>query len=223
MRFFLFLAIFFASTAGHAQEWLLYLVAWRGDQTTDWLQNAIVEAVEGGVTVVQLDERELTEAEYVQFGTELHKRLEPFGVPLIINSRVDIAQAIGAEGVHFMKIDEEEINKARERLGPDAILGVSADSLEEITEDYDVTYYSLGPVFPSKTHPEIVPLGLDGIREARRLTQKALIGVGGIRKSNAAEVISAGADGIVVVSAILGADDPKEAASELRTIVEEAR
>ncbi len=202
-------------------DYSLYLVTdrrWAGERS---LAEIVRAAVAGGVTCVQLREKNLDTREFIRMAEELLGVLKPARVPLIINDRVDVALAAGADGVHLGQIDMP-IAVAR-RLGPPGwVIGVSAESLADAVaaEQAGADYIGVSPVFATPTKTDTAPpLGLDGLRAIRAAVQTSLVAIGGIHSGNAAEVITAGADGLAVVSAILAADDPQAAAQELRNII----
>jgi len=147
------------------------------------------------------------------------------GIPLVINDRVVVALAVGAEGVHLGQYDMP-LAMAREILGPSVVIGISAESERDAVEAErgGADYLGVRPVYSTATKTDTAaPLGLDGLAAIRRAVGLPLVGIGGLNRSNIAEVIRRGADGAAVASAIVAADDPEQAASELRAEIEEAR
>jgi len=182
-------------------------------------------AVRGGVTMVQLREKRMNMRSLVDLARALKGLLAPFGVPLIINDRVDAALAVGADGVHLGQSDMPA-ELARHLLGPNAILGLSVERLEHLreAERLDVDYFGVSPIFPTDTKPELDNAwGLSGLESVRRIATKPLVAIGGINADNAEAVVRAGADGLAVVSAICAASDPLRAAEELTTALRRAR
>lgn len=182
-------------------------------------------AVRGGARVVQLREKRLDMRALVDLARALMGLLTPFGVPLIINDRVDAAMAVGAAGVHLGQTDMP-LELARLLLGPQAVIGLSVESLAHIreAERLDVDYYGVSPIFPTATKPELdAAWGLAGLAAARQATARPLVAIGGIGLDNAEAVLRAGADGVAVVSAICAAPDPLSAAEELTRAVLRAR
>jgi thiamine-phosphate pyrophosphorylase len=174
-------------------------------------------AVVGGATLVQLREKEATTRDFVSKALELGKFLREAGVPLIINDRADVALAARADGVH-LGADDMPYHMAREVLGPDAIIGVSVQSVDEAAAASASTpdYIAVSPVFATGTKPDhAAPLGLGGLREIRARVTGKLVAIGGITLENAADVVCAGADGIAVVTALTMAEDPASAARDL--------
>ena len=205
----------------------LYLVAGRDDVAGRPLPEVIEAAVRGGVTLVQLREKTLADGALVDLARALKARLAHYGVPLIINDRVEAALAAQADGVHLGQ-DDLDAGAARARLGPERLIGVSAGTRSEVgrvdraVADYD----GVGSVYATATKPDAgAPIGIAGLRDLRqRLAPLPVAAIGGIGPGNAEEVIARGsADGIAVVSAICGAPDPQAAARELRRIIAAAR
>jgi len=176
------------------------------------------EAVLGGVTIVQLRAKGLKTSEFLDLATRMAAVLKERSVPLIINDRVDIAMACGADGVHLGQ-DDGPPDVARTLLGGSKIIGVSVNTLEEAheAERLGADYIGLGPIYATTTKDTELPvLGPEELRRMRQKIGIPIIAIGGINAGNAAEVMKAGAAGIAVVSAILGAPDARKAASELK-------
>ncbi len=202
----------------------LYLVTDRRMTTNLSLPALIKKAVAGGVTVIQLREKECPTKEFFELALEVKKVIPP-EIPLIINDRLDIALAAGADGVHLGQADLP-VEVARKLLGPKAIIGLSVKNFEQLQQakNLPVDYLAISPVFPTPTKTDTGPAwGLEGLAQARRLTGRPLVGIGGINETNAFQVIRAGADGIAVVSAICASHDPEQASRKLRQIIEQAR
>ena len=195
----------------------LYLVTDRGLAMGRDMLDIVREAVAGGVTMVQLREKDCPMRDFVALGRELVALLRPLGVPLIINDRVDVALACDADGVHIGQSDMP-FDIARRLLGPDRIIGLSVESMDDIVaaNALDVDYVGVSPVFATSTKTDTArPFGLDGLREAVRLSVHPTVAIGGMNARTAADVMACGTDGIAVVSAIVSAESPREAAREL--------
>jgi thiamine-phosphate pyrophosphorylase len=206
-------------------DWSLYLVTDRALSLGRRVEEIVLEAVAGGVTVVQLREKECSTREFVTLARGLKKLLAPRGVPLLINDRVDVALAAGADGVHIGQSDMA-YHDARALLGADALIGLSVETPEQAAEAeaWDCDYLGVGPIFPTATKSDAAPAwGLDRLAELRRSSRHKLVAIGGINSSNAALVASAGADGLAVVSALCSAPDARAAAAHLVGIIEDAR
>lgn len=202
----------------------LYLVTDRGLAGDRPLEEVVLAAVEGGAGVVQLREKELATREFVESARRLKALLEPRGIPLIVNDRVDVALAAGADGVHLGQ-EDMAYPDARALLGPDAIIGLSVETPEDVreAEGFDVDYLGVSPIFPTPTKTDTEGAwGLDGLAEVRRMSRHRLVAIGGLNATNAADAIRAGADAVAVVSAICAAADPRRAAKELAAVVDAA-
>jgi len=182
-------------------------------------------AIRGGATVVQLREKEASTREMVELGQALHEITREARVPLIVNDRLDVALAIDAEGVHVGQ-DDMPAHLARQLIGPDKILGVSASTVEEArqAEGDGADYLGVGDVYGTPTKPDAgEPIGVEGLAEIARAVSVPVVGIGGITPDNAKAVIRAGAVGVAVISAVVGASDPEAAARRLREVVEAAQ
>jgi len=177
----------------------------------------IGKAVEGGATIIQLRGKKWTSREFLDIGMKAVQFLRPKGVPLIINDRVDISLACEADGVHLGQ-DDMPLPYARKILGKKRIIGISvATPLEaEAAEKDGADYVGAGPVFATLSKTDLGPLlGLEGLRTIREKVKIPILAIGGISADNVADVISAGADGVAVISAIMAVADPKKAATEI--------
>jgi thiamine-phosphate pyrophosphorylase len=169
-------------------------------------------AVAGGATVVQLRDKVAPDAELIARGRALKAVLAGTGVPLIVNDRIEVAAAIGADGVHLGQSDQG-IDAARSALGPEAIVGLSVQRAEHAAAPAPVDYVGLGPVFATATKPDhAAPLGLDGLAALRAAVGLPAVAIGGLRVADVPGVLDAGCDGLAVVSAICAAEDPTAAA-----------
>lgn len=203
----------------------LYLVTDRGLSRGRSTVDIVRAAVAGGVTCVQLREKSCGTREFVDEARAVRALLAGTGVPLIVNDRIDVALAVGADGVHLGQTDMR-ITDARRLTGPSMLIGISAECLEDAVraQAEGADYIGVSPVFSTPTKTDTAPpLGLAGIAAIRAAVSLPLVGIGGIGPANAAAVIRAGCDGIAVVSAIVSAADPRKAAAELKTTILRAR
>lgn len=188
----------------------------------EWI---VEEAVKGGVTMVQLREKDISTREFVELAIRLKKKLHPYRVPLIINDRADVALAADADGLHIGQNDLS-FATARRLLGRGKIIGLSVENLEQVHEAnrLEVDYIGISPVFgtPTKTDTAL-PFGLEGVRQTMAVTRHPAVAIGGINRSNAVEVMRAGADGVAVVSAICSAPNPRQASAELCELIVQSR
>lgn len=198
-------------------DYSLYLVTDRPACKGRDLVEVVAAAVRGGVSVVQLREKDCETREFLDLARRVKALLDPLGVALIINDRLDVALACGAAGLHVGQKDMHPAD-VRRLAGPDLVLGLSVNTLEEAgaAEGLDLDYLGAGPIFPTATKADAGPAwGLAGLTGLRRSTPRTLVGIGGIGAANARDVTLAGADGLAVVSAICSAPDPEAAAREI--------
>ncbi len=181
------------------------------------LAGIVAAAVKGGVTMVQLREKTASTRAFIEQARVLKRLLAPLRVPLLINDRIDVALAVGVDGVHLGQQDMP-VALARQLLGPAASIGLSITELGQVRDrDAELAdYLGVGPIFAQSTKLDATPpLGLDGLAEVRHATGKPIVAIGGVSAANADAVRSAGANGIAVVSAIMSADDARAAAAAL--------
>jgi len=200
----------------------LYLVTDRGLSKGRSHEYIVEEAVKGGVSLVQLREKDISSKEFYQLALSLKKCLSNFNIPLIINDRLDIALAVDADGLHIGQSDLP-YNIARKLMGEDKIIGLSVETIEQAHEanELDVDYIGLSPVFSTLTKSDInTPLGLDGVKEIVGFTKHKTVAIGGINVENAGDILRSGANGVAVVSAIVSHENPQQASRELRTIID---
>jgi len=198
-------------------DYSLYLVTDRDIVVGGDLYQAVQAALRGGVTLVQLREKNLSGREFYQAALALKELTIAYGVPLVINDRLDIALAIDADGVHVGQ-EDLPLPTVRKLLGPDKLLGYSASDISEA--GYGVAngadYLGVGPVYATATKvAQIAPLGIAGLKAIKKAVSVPVVGIGGVNADNVGQVKQAGVDGIAVVSGILGASDPQSAARDL--------
>ena len=209
-----------------SQDFGVYLVTDAGLSAGRSTPEVVAAAIDGGVDVVQLREKGTSAKERYQLGLELREETRAAGVPLIVNDRVDIAAAIDADGVHLGD-DDLPISVAREQLGKDAMVGrsVSTPAAAREAEAAGADYLGVGAIFGTnskETTPEQSNVGLERIRAVREAVDIPFVGIGGVTPENAESVAAAGADGVAVISAITGADDPEAATRRLADAVQGA-
>jgi thiamine-phosphate pyrophosphorylase len=203
----------------------LYLVTDRDLSMGRSLEWVVEKAVKGGVTIVQLREKDMETRDFIEEAQRIQKILKRYNIPLLINDRVDVALAVGADGVHLGQKDMP-YHMTRSILGENAIIGLSVESIEQAKEanQFDVDYIAISPVFTTPTKEELTEeLGIEGVKKITHLSKHPSVGIGSIKTHNAQDIIRAGADGVAVVSGICSADDPEEAASELRKKVQQGK
>jgi thiamine-phosphate pyrophosphorylase len=180
-----------------------------------------IAAIEGGATAIQVRAPELGDAELLPLAREIVRICREARVLCIVNDRVEVAIAADADGVHVGQADHP--GAARAALGPDRILGVSVLDAGQAREAAALGADYLGvTVWPTRTKPEALPRGPDGLDTVAGATPLPVVGIGGIDATNAAEVIRAGAAGVAVISTVVAARDPATATRELRAAVDRA-
>lgn len=179
----------------------------------------VAEAIMGGVTVVQLRAKNLSGRDFFHRAVELREVTRRLSVPLIINDRADIALAVDADGVHVGQKDLP-CREVRRLMGEKKIIGVSAATVDEALEAQadGANYIGAGAVFATATKQNTRALSLDVLKRIVQAVEIPVVAIGGIKQSNAAQLIGTGIDGIATVSAIADADDPRRAAAEFRQI-----
>ena len=204
-------------------QWRLYVItdekASRGRSHLQVAEAAIL----GGADVLQLRDKEAPSGRLYRVAMQLRKLTRDANIPFIVNDRLDIALAAGADGVHVGQTDLPA-SVVREIMGPDRILGVSVDTVEEalLAEKDGADYLGVGPVFEARgTKPDAgEPLGVDRIARIRRHCRLPIVAIGGIDAENAGKVRDAGADAAAVISAIGTADDIVRAVRRLKGILD---
>ena len=198
----------------------LYLVTDQSSLRGRTLADVLLAALQGGVSCVQLREKALCTRDFVALALAVKDLLAPFDVPLVINDRMDVALACGAQGVHLGQSDMP-VALARQLLPPEVFIGLSVESLGDVARaaGQAVDYLGISPVYATPTKTDTAaPWGLAGVSQVRAMTGLPLVAIGGIHQGNAAQVLQAGADGLAVVSAICSAPDPGLAAQSFTEI-----
>ena len=196
---------------------LLYAVtdrSWTGQQS---LYEQIEEALKGGVTMVQLREKQLCEDELVAEAIQIKELCHRYEVPLIINDNVDAALKSGADGVH-VGIEDAPVSEIRRRAGDDFIIGATAKTTEQAkaAEAAGADYLGVGAVFPSPTKKNAIRITPQDLREICGSVAIPAVAIGGITGDNVSEIKGGGMAGVAVVSAIFAAQDIQKAAAELK-------
>lgn len=182
----------------------------------------VEEACKGGVTLIQLREKDITTREYISLARKVHKITQRYDIPLIIDDRVDVALAIDAEGVHVGQSDMP-VKLARQLMGEDKIVGATAKTVPQALEAYEqgADYLGVGAIYPTTTKVKTVLTGVDTLKEIVKAVPIKVNAIGGLNKDNIGVLRNSGIDGICVVSAIMKADAPCIAAKELREAFDE--
>ena len=199
----------------------LYLVTDRklcGDRQ---LEDVVHQALKGGVAYVQLREKDVSTRFFIEEAQKIKILTVQFRVPLIINDRLDVALAAGADGVHIGQ-EDMPYETARKLMGPRAIIGLSVENWDDVVnaQELEVNYLGVSPVFETPTKTDTKSnWGLNGLARIKDYSNHPLVAIGGLNASNAEDAVKAGADCIAVVSAICAAPDPLRASRELCDII----
>ena len=199
----------------------LYLVTDRSLSLGRSLEDIVTKAIDGGVTMVQLREKDTDTGEFVELARRLLAILKPLNIPLIINDRVDVALAVDADGIHIGQRDMA-YEDVRRLIGNDKIIGLSVENFKdiEIANTLDVDYIGISPVFGTPTKTDTAkPFGIEGLRKAVASSIHPTVAIGGMNKDTAKDVMLTGCDGIAVVSAICSAGNPALASTELLALI----
>lgn len=196
---------------------LLYAItdrSWVGRQS---LLEQIEDALAGGVTMLQLREKQLEEHAFIEEAEKVLLLCRRYGVPLIINDNLTVAKAVGADGVH-VGAEDQDAASIRRQMGPDFIIGVTAKTVQqaEAAEAAGADYLGVGAVFPSPTKQTAVRITKQQLNEICGSVAIPAVAIGGIRAENMEQLRGARVSGMAVVSAIFGAHDIRAAAMDLR-------
>ena len=205
------------------EDLLLYAVTDRSWLNGETLYAQVEKALKGGVTFVQLREKALDEQAFLEEAKEIQKLCEQYHVPFVINDNVEIAAQIGADGVHVGQSDMEA-GDVREKLGPDRIIGVSAQTVEQAVraQERGADYLGVGAVFPTGSKADAVEVSHETVRAITEAVDIPVIAIGGITKDNVSELSGTGICGIAVISAIFAQTDIEGAAQVLKERTEAA-
>lgn len=199
-----------------------YLITDARAGSVDELVGRCNQAVEGGITTLQLRAKGWSDRELLSAAHELRRLCTKTGALFIVNDRVDIALASDADGVH-LGVDDLPVEVARRILGPNAIIGYSpeTDTDRGAAEAAGADYLGIGPVFGTTTKPDAgAAIGLAGLRHVIERTTLPVVAIGGVTVEDAASAVEVGAAGVALVAAVFLADDPRAAAARLREVVQ---
>ena len=196
---------------------LLYGVTGRGCESAQTLYQQIEAALMCGVTLVQLREKNLSYADYVEEAVKVKALCHRYGVPLIINDRVDVAIKSGADGVH-VGIEDTPVRQIRQKVPKDFIIGATAKTVEQAqdAEKAGADYLGVGAVFPSPSKKNVIRITLGQLKDICLSVSIPTVAIGGINLENVMKIQGCGMDGIAVISAIFAADDIQNAAAKLK-------
>ena len=203
------------------KDLLLYAVTDRHWLDGRRLVDVVRESLDGGVTMVQLREKTLDEANFLAEAKELQALCRERGVPFLVNDNVGIAREMDADGVHVGQSDMEA-QDVRALLGPDKILGVSAQTVEQavLAEKHGADYLGVGAVFPTGSKDDADDVSYEMLKAICAAVSIPVVAIGGLNKSNILELSGTGVDGVALVSAIFSAEDIESECRELRALSE---
>lgn len=204
------------------KDLLLYAVTDRGWLNGDTLYHQVEQAIQGGVTFVQLREKELDEDQFLEEAKEIQGLCRKYHVPFVINDNVKIAAQIDADGVHVGQSDMAA-GDVRKKLGPDKIIGVSAQTVEQalLAQKMGADYLGVGAVFHTGSKADADDVSHDTLRAICEAVDIPVIAIGGIGTQNVMQLSGSGICGIAVISALFAQPDIKAAAEELKALTEE--
>ena len=204
------------------KDLLLYAVTDRHWLEGRKLIDVVKESLDGGVTMVQLREKTLEEGKFLEEARELQALCRERHIPFIVNDNVDIAKAMDADGVHVGQDDMETMD-VRAKLGPDKIIGVSAQTVAQAlqAEAHGADYLGVGAVFPTGSKADAKEVEWDVLREICQAVSIPVVAIGGITQENVTELAGTGICGVAVISAIYAQEDIPAAAKDLKETVKE--
>lgn len=205
-----------------AEQLLLYAVTDRHWLNGRSLYDVVRESLDGGVTFLQLREKDLDDANFYEEAVKLQEMAKEYGVPFVVNDNVDIAVRMDADGVHVGQSDMEA-GDVRALIGPDKILGVSAQTVEQavLAEQRGADYLGVGAVFPTGSKDDAVEVTHETLRQICKAVSIPVVAIGGITKENTPELAGSGICGIAVISAIYAQNDIYGAAASLKKVTED--
>lgn len=194
----------------------LYLVTDRDVLKGRDLKKAVEDAILGGVTLVQLREKDISSKEFYEIAKEIKNITDKYNVPLIINDRVDIALAVDSEGVHIGQKDLPA-DVVRKIIGEDKILGLSANTIEDALKAQmdGADYLGVGAMFPTNSKKDAESTSIETLKEIKKTVNIPVVAIGGVNETNVQKLKGTNIDGIAVISGILGKEDVKKACEEL--------
>lgn len=201
-------------------DYSLYLCTDRSLMSCKTIEESVEQAIAGGVTVVQLREKDCSTCEFYELAKRVQKITRPNRIPLIINDRIDIAMAVGAEGIHIGQSDMPA-TVARKIVGPDMVIGVSASNYGEAKQAVQdgADYLGVGAMFATGTKTDAVITPFEDLRQIRKDFDIPIVVIGGINERTIPQFSNTGIDGYAVVSAIVAQPDIRKAAEKLRGLI----
>ena len=205
------------------KDLLLYAITDRAWLNGETLLEQVEKSIKGGATFMQLREKNLDDETFLQEAVEIQELCRKHGIPFVVNDNVDIAVKMGADGIHVGQSDMEA-GDVRAMFGEDAILGVSAQTVEQalLAEKRGADYLGVGAVFPTGSKDDADDVSHEELKAICEAVSIPVVAIGGISRNNVMELKGTGIDGIAVISAIFAQPDIEKATAELRKVTEEA-
>ena len=205
------------------EDLLLYAVTDRSWLKGNELKDVVAEAIEGGITFLQMREKDLIFEDFLQEAREIKKITDKYKIPFVINDNVEVALAVDAHGVHIGQSDEE-LTEVRKKLGQDKIIGVSAHNVEEAlkAEESGADYLGVGAMFVTSSKDDAIPVTIDELRNICNAVSIPVVAIGGISTENILELKGTNISGVAVISAIFAKKNIKEASENLKILSKEA-
>ena len=203
------------------KDLLLYAVTDRSWLNGKTLYGQVEQALKGGVSFVQLREKNLNTEAFLQEAIQIQSLCRTYGVPFVINDNIDIALAMNADGVHVGQKDME-VSKVRAKLGPDKLIGVSAQTVEQAVkaEKEGASYLGVGAVFATDSKLDAIEVSHETLKEICKSVKIPVVAIGGINRENVMELSESGICGVAVISAIFAQSDIEKATYDLKKQVE---
>ena len=203
------------------KDLLLYAVTDRSWLNGKTLYGQVEQALKGGVSFVQLREKNLNTEAFLQEAIQIQSLCRTYGVPFVINDNIDIALAMNADGVHVGQKDME-VSKVRAKLGPDKLIGVSAQTVEQAVkaEKEGASYLGVGAVFATDSKLDAIEVSHETLKEICKSVKIPVVAIGGINRENVMELSESGICGVAVISAIFAQSDIEKATDDLKKQVE---
>ena len=198
------------------------MIVLKGAEVTARIKQQVEEALRGGVTCVQLREKDMGDEDFLQEAKEIHALCQQYGVPFIVNDNVAVAVACGAEGIHVGQ-EDMAAGDVRRLVGEDMILGVSVHTVEEAkaAASWGADYLGVGAVFPTLTKTDVGRMPMDTLKAICSVVEIPVVAIGGINQDTIMELAGSGVDGVALVSAIFSAPDIQARCRMLRGMAEE--
>lgn len=203
------------------KELMLYLVTDRTWLKEESLESVVETALKNGVSFVQLREKDLSFEDFKDLADKIKSVTDKYHIPLVINDNIKVAVEVATDGVHIGQGDMD-VKEARDLIGPEKILGVSAETLEQAkrAEEDGADYIGVGAIFPTGSKDDARSVSIETLKKINKGVNIPVVAIGGINHENIEELGGSEIDGVAVISAILAKEDPGKAARDLRKLAD---